>query len=636
MQRGRQRQYEYFERELAHLRSAAREFADEFPKVGVGRLGLDREPCPDPYVERLLEGFAYLAARIQLKIDAEFPRFTQNLLETVYPHYLAPTPSMVVARFFPDRAQPALAGGHVIPRGTSLRGQVGKGERTPCEYRTGAPLTLWPVEVEEARYYGAEVRVLGLEALPGPIARARSAVRLRLRALANLTFDAIEMDALRLFVSGLGSVGARLYAGLVGRTCGVVVRPVEDEPTPNPGMAPADARVHPAGFDAAEALIPYDHRSFQGYRLLHEYFAFPQRFMFIEVTGLRRALAQCRTPVADLILAMDAEDPALEGAVDASCLVPGCVPAINLFPRRADRIFVSERSSEFHVVVDRTRPADFEVYRVLGVTGYEAGGQETVFRPFYSSMDQDAEGVGGAFFSTFRTPRVISEREKRSGRRSSYAGSEVYVSLVDASSAPYSMDLKQLAVETLCTNRDLPLLMPVGVGTTDFTLEIGAPVSSVRVVAGPTPPRASHAEGEFAWRLISHLSLNHLSLSDGPERAGPQAGAAALREILRLYADWSDPAVRKQVEGVRSVRTQPVVRRVPTPGPIAFARGLEVTVTMDESAFEGSGCFLLGKVLEQFFARYVSLNSFTETVIRSTERGEIMRWFARVGQRPIF
>jgi type VI secretion system protein ImpG len=635
MQEGRQRHYEYFERELAHLRSAAREFAEEFPKVGVGRLGLDREPCPDPYVERLLEGFAYLAARVQLKIDAEFPRFTQNLLETVYPHYLAPTPSMLVARFYPDRAQPALAAGHLIPRGTALRGRLGKDERTACEYRTGAPLTLWPIEVQEARYYGAEVRVLGLDAFGGSIGGARAAVRLRLQALADLSFDTIEMDTLRLYVTGLGSVGARLYAGLLGRSCGVVVRPVDEEAAA-PGFHPPDARILPAGFDASEALIPFDHRSFQGYRLLHEYFAFPQRFMFVDVVGLRRALAQCRTSAVDLILAMDAEDPALEGAVDASCLVPGCVPAVNLFPRRADRIFVSERSSEFHVVVDRTRPSDFEVYRVLSVTGYEAGGRETVFRPFYSSFDQDADGTGGAFFTTYRAPRVISEREKRAGRRSSYAGSEVFVSLVDASSAPYSMDLKQLAVETLCTNRDLPLLMPLGVGSTDFTLEIGAPVASVRVVAGPTPPRASHAEGELSWRLISHLSLNHLSLSDGPERAGPQSGAAALREILRLYSDWSDPAVRKQVEGVRSVQTRPIIRRVPTPGPIAFARGLEVTVTLDETAFEGSGCFLLGKVLEQFFARYVALNSFTETVVRSTERGEIMRWSARVGQRPIF
>jgi type VI secretion system protein ImpG len=217
----------------------------------------------------------------------------------------------------------------------------------------------------------------------------------------------------------------------------------------------------------------------------------------------------------------------------------------------------------------------------------------------------------------------------------------VYISLVDASSAPYSTDLKQLALEILCTNRDLPLQMPVGKGKTDFTMEIGAPVENVRVVAGPTPPRPSHAEGETSWRLISHLKLNYLSLmdedldGDGDISLSERQGAAALRDLLRLYGATSDPATRKQIDGLKSISTVPVTRRVPTPGAIAFARGMEVSVTFDETLFEGSGVFLLGAVLEQFFARYVSMNSFTETVVKSVERGEIMRWTAKVGQRPV-
>jgi type VI secretion system protein ImpG len=238
-------------------------------------------------------------------------------------------------------------------------------------------------------------------------------------------------------------------------------------------------------------------------------------------------------------------------------------------------------------------------------------------------------------------PRAISEREKRSGSRSSYAGSEVYLSLVDAASAPYSTDLKQLAIETLCTNRDLPLQMPVGKGKTDFTMEIGAPVESVRVVAGPTPPRPSHAEGETSWRLISHLKLNYLSLmdedldGDGSISPAERQGAAAMRDLLRLYGATSDPATRQQIEGLKSIETVPITRRAPSPGAISFVRGLEVRVTFDETLFEGSGVFLLGAVLEQFFARYVSMNSFTETVVCTVERGEIMRWTAKVGQRPV-
>jgi type VI secretion system protein ImpG len=148
-------------------------------------------------------------------------------------------------------------------------------------------------------------------------------------------------------------------------------------------------------------------------------------------------------------------------------------------------------------------------------------------------------------------------------------------------------------------------------------------------LAGPTKPRPSSADGEMAWRLINHLSLNYLTLTDSSETEG----AAALRELLALYADPNDATVRRQIEGVLSIGSKNVVRRVDAAGPIVFGRGLEIAVEFDESAFEGSGCFLLGAVLEQFFARYVSLNSFAETSIRTAERGEIMRWPLRIGQR---
>jgi len=153
----------------------------------------------------------------------------------------------------------------------------------------------------------------------------------------------------------------------------------------------------------------------------------------------------------------------------------------------------------------------------------------------------------------------------------------------------------------------------------------------VRCLAGPTKPHPSHAHGDTAWRLISHLSLNYLSIADSDTRQG----AVALRELLALYGDLAEAAVRKQIDGVHSVRATPVTRRAPIPGPIAFARGLEVTVTLDETAFEGEGILLFGAMLERFFAKYASINSFTETVVRSTERGEIMRWPVRIGQRHV-
>jgi type VI secretion system protein ImpG len=210
-------------------------------------------------------------------------------------------------------------------------------------------------------------------------------------------------------------------------------------------------------------------------------------------------------------------------------------------------------------------------------------------------------------------------------RSRSYTGSEVYISLVDPHAAPFSADVKQLGVEALCTNRDLPLQVPIGIGSSDFTMEKTVPCTSIRCIGSPTSPKPSHAEGEFAWRIINHLSLNYLSLTDTSEREG----SSALRDIM------GDLQTRKQIDGLKSISSRPITRRISTSGSIAFARGLEVTVTLEEAVFEGTGVFLLGAVLEQFFARYVSINSFTETVVRTLERGEIMRWTMKNGLRPI-
>lgn len=614
----------YYNRELQHLREMGAEFAREFPKIA-GRLALDEFQCADPYVERLLEGFAFLTSRVQLKLDAEFPRFTQSLLETLYPHYLAPTPSMCVVQFVPEMAEAALAEGVTIPRGTSIRSLVSKNDPTACEYRTAHDLTLLPVQVSEAQYHTRDLAALEL---PGGIPPTKAALRLRLTSSPLVPFDKMKASSLAFFLRGIGETQMRLYEQVFGHGVGTVVqatgRPVKWR------TVIEGRQIRQVGFTEEEALLPAGPRSFQGYRLLHEYFAFPQRFMFFELGGLEQGLRRCSDHAVDLIVLLDEADVKLEGAVEAANFALFCTPAVNLFKKSADRIHLTEKTYEFQVIPDRTKPLDFEVYQVLKVTGFgQRTDQEQVFQAFYSA--RDAQEDVGAYYTVNRVPRLPTSREQRMGQRSKYPGSEVYVSLVDSKAAPYRTDLRQLAVDTLCTNRDLPIFVPIGRGDRDFTLTVGAPVATIKSVSGmPTPPRPSYAEGETAWRLISHLTLNYLSLTD----AGGE-GAAGLRELLELYGNVADAAVRKQIEGVKTIGTEPVVRRVTTAGPIAFARGLRVTVGLDEGSFEGTGVFLLGAVLEQFFARYVSINSFTETVIRTGDRGEVMRWPPRMGRRHL-
>lgn len=616
---------QYYNRELQHLREMGGEFAREFPKIA-GRLGLDAFECADPYVERLLEGFSFLAARVQLKIDAEFPRFTQHLLEIIYPHYLAPTPSMAVVRVEPDSTESALEQGFVLPRDQALFSVLGKGESTPCEYRTAHEVTLWPLEITEAQYFAGKEPVALLD-LPDS-GKVRAGIRLRLRTtLPGLSFDKLPLERLHLYLHGSDSLPMHLYEQILANTVLLVARPGQ-RPAPWHEVI-ASRHLRRLGFEEEQALLPDVPPSFQGYRLLHEYFALPQRFLFVELGGLGPTVRRCASSELEILILLNRVDPVLENTLTAANFALFCTPAINLFPKRADRIHLSDQVAEHHVLPDRTRPMDFEVYSITGVTGIGAHHEEQEFLPFYAHHDRLGQREHRAFYTQHRLPRLLSGQQRRVGPRSSYVGGETFLALVDADEAPYSSMLRQLAVTTTCTNRDLPLHMPVGRGDTDFTFMSGAPVRAVRCLAGPTKPRPSHAHGDTAWRLISHLALNYLSLVDSDARQG----AVALRELLALYGDVAEAAIRSQIDGVQSIKTTPVTRRAPVPGPIAFARGLEVTVTLDEAAFEGEGILLFGAVLERFFAKYASINSFTETVVRSTERGEIMRWPTRIGQR---
>lgn len=621
-----ERLLEHYNTELRHLREMAGEFAREFPKIA-GRLALDKEAkeiCPDPYVERLLEGFAWLAARIHLKFDAEFPRFTQSLFETVYPHYLSPIPSMAVVRFDPEPNDSALAAGVPVPRGTLLRSNLGKGERTTCTFQTAHQVRLLPIRIAEARYFTRDISELNLpRELP-----CKAALRLRLEATIPVPFKDIALDPLTFFVRGADDFPSIVYEQIFARRLGLVLQ-VPAERGKTLAVLPAES-VRRVGFAEDEAMLPASPRSFEGYRLLREYFAFPQRFLFFGLSGFGEPSKRCVGQQLDLIIPFAAADTRLENRVDASAFELYCTPVVNLFPKTLDRIALSDRFSEFHVVADHNRPLDFELFELQTVTGYGAEpGQEEEFRPFYLAKDTDSGSA--AFYTLNRIPRVLTAKEKQFGRRSSYAGTEVYLSLVDANSAPYRTDLRQLGIKALCTNRHLPIQMATGVGRTDFTMDENAPITSIRCLSGPTLPRPSQAEGRFSWRLISHLSLNYLSLFD----TNNDEGAVGLREILRLYADVSDRQTVRQIEGLLKAHSRPIVRRVPVAGPITFARGLEITLTLDENAFEGTGVFILGAVLEQFFAKYVSLNSFTETVIKTQQRGEIMRWPAQMGRRQI-
>ena len=616
----------HYEDELAFIRGMGAEFAEAYPKIAA-RLGMEQLEVLDPYVERLLEGFAFLSARVQLELDLQYPVFTQNLLQIVYPHFLAPIPSMMIARLVPDAAQGGLNDGFVLPRGTTLRGRVLEGEQTACHFTTSQDLTLWPLDLVEAEYLDgrSELVAAGL----AKHSAAESALRLRIKRAGEAPISELPIDRLTLFLSGAAAEPWRLYEALLGQGVGVAGRSTDRRAD---WVEDLGATIRPRGFDAEEALLPTPGASFEGYRLLQEYFALPQRFFFVEIGGLQPAFRRAEGDDLDLYILLRKGNPGLK-AITAENFELHAVPAINLFSKRCDRVHVSGKEVDHHVTVDRTAPLDFEIYQIESVTGISGEGEDDVqFRPFYSAEDFTPAGeTYPAYYSLRRRMRQRSEKQRLKGVRTSYLGSEVYLTLSDRTQAPYPDSIKQLAVTALCTNRDLPLLTTVGAGDSDFFLPEGGPVSEIRALVPPTRPRPSLAEGQRAWRLVSHLSLNYLSIAD----ADRGKGAAALRELIGLYTPLGDQALTKQMEGLVSVESRPIVRRMAEDLLSTAVRGIEMRVGFDESFFEGSGCYLLGAVLEAFFAKYVALNSFTETVIHSQQRGDIARWPARSGRRVL-
>ena len=616
---------DYYNRELAYVREHGAEFAEQFPKVA-SRLGMRGIEVADPYVERLLEGFAFMSARIQLKMDAEFPRFSQRLLDLIYPGYLSPTPAMAIAHIEPSQSEGGSPEGFHLARDARMRARLPTHEQTACEFRTAHDVTLWPLKLVEAKLTGAPPDL--------PIASykwgapVRGALRLTFDTTGQVDVSALKLDSLPIFLAGVPEYASKLQELIHTQALGVAVHR-GTLPTRDLTVLPAET-LSPDGFASEQAILPIHSRAFDGYRLLHEYFAFPDRFRFFSIGGLQQALRRLSGSRFEVVILLRTSSVALESVVDAGMFALHCVPVVNLFPRTSDRIPVTTNRFEYHAVIDRTRPLDFEIHSITKVTGHRADSdREIVFQPFYAAADTDRRGWG-AFFSVRREPRLLSDRARNHGPRTGYIGSECFLSLVDVNEAPFSDDLRQLTVEALCTNRDLSLLTPVGNAQTDLTLMTSAPVHSIRFIAGPSRPVPGLAEREITWRLISHLSLNYLTLTD----SSVEEGAAALRELLGLYARLGGPAAASQIDSVQKLKVSRVDRRVPGRGPIVFGRGVNLDLELDELPLSGTSPWALGAVLEQFFARHASINTFTELVLRSNQRGQIASWSARLGRRP--
>jgi type VI secretion system protein ImpG len=612
----------FYNDELGYLREEARAFGEEHEAVA-GRLGLKTPTDPDPYVERLLEGVAFLGARVQLKIADQFPEFTQHLLHAIQPHYLAPTPSMCIAGFEPKEGDPVLIKGHLVPRGTPLVATAADQGGVPVEFRTGHDVTLWPLKITEIEYLASRAAVAPFASAAN--VRAEAGLRLRFEATGGATLPQIDIKSLPLYLAGSEAVPAELYRQIIGETSAVIARSADAAAGPEGWLRlPLPMQV---GFADEEALLPAELRSFRGYRLLSEYFACPERFLFVDLPGLERGFRQ--SPRAcDVVLLFDRSASILHNALEPANFRLFATPAINLFEKQLGRVRVSRFEHEHHVVPDRARPLDFEVFRIQQVQAFTANSVDArTVAPLYAYGALLYDWNEALFYTTQLRPRRLSTREQRLRRRGEYTGTETWISLTAPGDASRLDGVDELAVRALVTNRELPELLTFR-GDQHFIVS-GVPARAVTVLRAPTKPQQPLGLGDAAWRVIGHLTPNYMTLAP-EDGADPQV----LRDHLALYGRQDDAASRRQVDGVLGIQSGRVARRVPGLDRMAVARGHRIHVTLDDAAFDKGRMFLFSAVLERFLAEFASINSFTETHVASANEGEFQRWPLRIGRRP--
>ena len=622
----------YYERELTFLRRMGAEFAQRYPKVA-GRLLLEPNKCEDPHVERMLEAFAFLAARVHLRIDDDLPEISETLLNIVYPHYVRPIPAMSIAEVRLDPEQGKLTTGYRLPRGTLLYSRPVEG--VPCKFQTCYDVTLWPIGVSAVQW-SAPDRLRP----PARLGDAVAVLRIELRCQPDVTFAKLGAKTLRFHLDGAGNLTSALYELLNTSGRPIVVREVSTgsgAATPKTITLPATA-LQPAGLGPDEGMLPYPGRSFEPYRLIQEYFVFPEKYLFLDLSGFDQIAAAGMGGAIEILIPIPAYERTewramLESGVTLSTLRLGCTPIVNLFPHVGEPVLLTQRKPDYMLVADARRRLTTEIFSVDDVVAVTPDAERPIhFRPFYAPARAARQGLGNRVTYDDAPPGPGAElywlsKRRRSGWRSD-DGTDVLLSFVDRSGRNAYPDQDAVTARLTCFNSDLPSRLPFGNPGGDFELEGGGPIREIIALAKPTRVIQPPLGNGQTWRLISQLSLNYLSLVE--------SGEEALRETLRLYDFADSPSARKQIDGISGVKSAPTFARILTEHGLTFARGRRVEIDLDEEQFTGGGVFLFGTVLERFLGLYASINSFTVLAARSRQRKRpVHEWPARAGWKPL-
>lgn len=595
----------YYERELGFIRRHSREFSKQYPKIA-GQLMMAGEMVEDPHVERLIQSFALLNARISKRLDDDYPEFTEALLEVLYPHYLRPFPSCSIVKMDCAQAASQLTEVSRVPRNTELSTRSVKG--VVCKFRSVYEVVVAPVALSSAVFH--------------PIITAPEAIRLPVDASSSISitldltndqvsFHSIKLPPLNVFLEGESSFTASLMDVLMMNVVGSYVELDHDGK-----WSPLEATpLIEVGFTHEEAMFPFAPRSHPAYRLLTEYFAFPEKFNFVALdipNVIKHIPSRSRKITLHFALSgirSDSTRSRLLSGLSAKNMLLGCTPVINLFQQRGEPIRLTHQTDRYSVLADARRAFAYEIYsidQVQLVRQTPQGESIQSFHPFYSLKHHESSDAPRHYWVAHQDAQLANKSP----------GYETEISIVDMDFNPVAAEHQTLSLGLTCTNRDLPASLAYGLPDGDLFLEGGANIRTIRFLRKPSPSyRFDRTKGAH-WRLISHLSMNHLSISNG--------GLEAIKEIFQLYDLPRAASTQRVISGLTQLEVKPCQAWLPGDPFACLVRGMEFRLSIEEASFVGSGIHVFATVFSRFLGLYVHANSFTKLVIVASKTGEVL------------
>lgn len=576
----------YYQDELVYLRDMGRDFAASHPEAA----RFLAEAGSDPDVERLLEGFAFLTARLRQKLDDELPEITHAFTEMFWPHYLRPVPSATVLQF--SHANPAMAELKPLARGIEVDSVPVDGTR--CRFRTCYDTELMPLELATVE--------LRREIPPR--------LRLKFDCKAKPPLSMLGIKTLSLHLAGEPAVTRALYAALLRHTRRITVRRGDGTDKGNFELPPSALRG--VGFRENEALLAGPGPSFPGFRLAQEYFCAPWKFMFVELTGLEK-LAGFEADRGFVLDIEFARLPEPMPPVSKANLLLNCTPAVNLFAHDSDPIRLDRARSEYVLRAAGNDPRHYEVFSVDRVYGLELGSAKEVdYLPQYRLARSGKRT--DAYYQVRRFTSPVHD------------GMGAAISFIDPENPELRPRVDTISVNMTCTNGQLPTRLDVGDVSVKTQTTPG--YAACRNIMKPTASILPPLDSDLHWRLIAHLNLNFTSLLS----VEALRGAISLYNLRANIDRQSEAAHARLVEGIVAVKGKPATRLFGG----SAVRGLEIELSMNEELVGGEGeTFLFASVLNEFFAQYVSLNAFSHLKVKGTKFGEEFTWPARIGNRAI-